>query len=192
MRQKYSSAIASLIAGAMRQHYLSKHFTSKKNRPGLYIWDLDGTLSDGRHRLHLLPKPDEAHRTEAWDAFSMAAFGDLPLSDNISLCNELAAAGYRILILTGRSDVSQDITMKWLKLHGVKYHEIIMRSKDDHRKDIEFKGQILEALLNQYPFRIHAAFDDLEHVCKFIRSLGITCYQVAHYDTPKLHEQEHK
>lgn len=192
MRKEYSEVINTLIAGAMERHHASRHHTSGCNRPGLYIWDLEGTLSDGRHRLNLLPKTEEAHVTTAWEAFNLASGADLPLSDNISLCNQLYRDGYRILILTGRSDVSKEITLKWLKMHNVQYHEIIMRSNDDHRKDIEFKGQILDVLLNQYPFRIMGAFDDLEHVCKFIRGMGITCYQVAHYDTPKLHEQERK
>ncbi|WPJ55686.1 hypothetical protein RCIP0095_00036 [Klebsiella phage RCIP0095] len=41
------------------------------------IFDLDGTLSNGNHRLHLLPKKD-LHLTESWTAFNMAAGGDAP------------------------------------------------------------------------------------------------------------------
>lgn len=46
------------------------------------IFDLDGTLSNGNHRLHLLPKKD-LHLTESWTAFNMAAGGDAPITDTI-------------------------------------------------------------------------------------------------------------
>ena len=188
MRLNYRLTLDTLYVNAHGDEY-------RRLRPryeGLYIWDLDGTLSDGRHRLHLLPAPEYAHITQSWDEFNMASIADLPLTDNIRLCNQLYKDGYQILILTGRSAVSREVTEKWLKLHNVSYDALLMRDIEDHRKDTEFKGQILNELLVQYPGRINAAFDDLEHVCKFIRGLGITCYQVAHYDTPKLHEQERK
>ncbi len=36
---------------------------------GIVIVDLDGTLSDGMHRLHLLPTKD-LHLTESWSEFN--------------------------------------------------------------------------------------------------------------------------
>lgn len=145
-----------------------------------YIWDLDGTLSDGRHRLHLLPKKDEAHLTYSWDKFNLAAGEDLPFLDNIRLMNELYQFGKRIVILTGRSDVAKHITEKWLWEHGCNFNQLIMRPASDHRRDIEFK----EAKLKEIGLeRIVACFDDLEHVAKHIRSLGVTCHLVTHYYT---------
>lgn len=147
-----------------------------------YIWDLDGTLSDGRHRLHLLPKKDEAHLTYSWDKFNLAAGEDLPFLDNIRHMNDLYQFGKRIVILTGRSDVAKHITEKWLWEHGCNFNQLIMRPASDHRRDIEFK----EAKLKEIGLeRIVACFDDLEHVAKHIRSLGVTCHLVTHYDTDK-------
>lgn len=146
------------------------------------VFDLDGTLADGQARLHLLPKPQDAHQTFAWDAFNLAAVDDLPLQDNIDLCNLLGLT-HRIIILTGRSAVAKDITLAWLDKHGVNYDNLIMRGQDDHRKDIEFK----EAILNPIKDNILCAFDALEHVAKHLRGLGITCHLVTHYDTPKVH-----
>lgn len=37
----------------------------------IVIFDLDGTLADGTHRLHLLPK-DNYNETWAWKPFNMA------------------------------------------------------------------------------------------------------------------------
>lgn len=144
-----------------------------------YVFDLDGTLSDGRHRLHLLPSKDIANRTDSWDAFNLAADGDMPILDNIRLMNELYQFGKRIIILTGRSDVAKHLTIKWLWEHGCNYNDIIMRPASDHRRDIEFKEEKLKEVGLE---RIVACFDDLEHVAKHIRKLGVTCHLVTHYD----------
>lgn len=41
----------------------------------IVVCDLDGTLSDGTHRLHLLPT-ENLHLTESWREFNRAAAGD--------------------------------------------------------------------------------------------------------------------
>nr|DAD80228.1 MAG TPA: hypothetical protein [Caudovirales sp. ctTqA28] len=153
-----------------------------------YVFDLDGTLSDGRHRLHLLPSKDTAHRTEAWDAFNLAADKDLPFIDNIRLMNELFQFGKKIIILTGRCAVAKEVTEKWLWEHGCNYNQLIMRPVDDHRRDIEFKEEVLRDIGLD---RIVACFDDLEHVAKHIRSLGVTCHLVTHYDDSHVGVSQH-
>lgn len=144
-----------------------------------YVFDLDGTLSDGSGRLHLLPDAANRNNTHSWDDFNMAADKDLPILPNIQLMNDLFQFGKRIVILTGRSDVSKTITEKWLWEHGCNFNHLIMRSRDDHRKDTDYKTEKLQEIGMH---RIVACFDDLEHVAKHIRSLGITCHLVTHYD----------
>lgn len=151
------------------------------------VWDLDGTLADGQHRLHLLPAFEDRGNTHAWTAFNMASDKDLPIQDNIDLCNILGMT-HRIIILTGRSAVAKDVTTKWLDDHGVNYDHLIMRGEDDHRVDVDFKESILKPMSSH----ILCAFDDLEHVAEHIRSLGITCHLVTKYHTPKLHQQDHR
>ncbi|QGH45102.1 polynucleotide 5' kinase/3' phosphatase [Ralstonia phage Reminis] len=153
-----------------------------------YIFDLDGTLSDGRHRLHLLPAKEDAHKTQAWDAFNLAAGDDLPFLDNIRLMNELYQFGKKIIILTGRSDVAKHITEKWLWEHGCNFNQLIMRPADDHRRDIEFKEEALKFIGLE---RIAACFDDLEHVAKHMRKLGLTCHLVTHYDEKCVSTSQH-
>lgn len=143
------------------------------------IWDLDGTLACDKHRLHLLPKPEDAGRTEGWLAFNMEAGKDAPIQDNINLMRTNAEGGYLTVILTGRSDDALEITREWLRAHEVPYTFLIMRPKGDHRKDVEFKEEKLREIGLD---RILCCFDDLEHVVKHIRSLGVTCHQVTHYD----------
>lgn len=144
------------------------------------VFDLDGTLADGRHRLHLLPTKDY-DKTESWIEFNLAAAGDLPFWDNIELCNLFALSGdYNVVILTGRSDVARDITEGWLDKHGVQYNELVMRSQTDNRKDTVIKEEYLRSIGLE---NILCCFDDLPHVAYHLRSLGLTCHLVTHYDT---------
>ena len=64
------------------------------------IFDLDGTLSNGNHRLHLLPKKD-LHLTESWTAFNMAAGGDAPITDTIRVMEAMRAAGFIVFARSG-------------------------------------------------------------------------------------------
>lgn len=143
----------------------------------IVIFDLDGTLADGRHRLHLLPTKDY-HLTESWTEFNLAAMDDAPIKDNIQLCNALHRH-YYIIILTGRSDVARDITARWLQLHGVQYSELIMRSQSDNRKDVAIKEEYLRHIGLD---KILCCFDDLPHVAYHMRGLGLTCHLVTHYE----------
>lgn len=151
------------------------------------IFDLDGCLSDGKHRLHLLPPYEKRGDTNAWVEFNLASGSDLPIQDNIDLLNILALT-HRIVILTGRGAVAKDVTLEWLDKHGVNYDNIIMRGENDHRPDVEYKESILKPMKDH----IVCCFDDLEHVAKHIRSLGITCHLTTHYEAPLLHQRDHR
>lgn len=160
------------------------HLSANK---GVVIVDLDGTLSDGTHRLHLLPTKD-LHLTESWREFNGAAIGDSPIQNTIDVVNALWKAGMLVIILTGRSDEVETDTMIWLDRHRVKYDYMIMRRASDNRKDTVIKEEVLRAIGMKH---IVCAFDDSPNVIKHFRSLGITTYQVTEYDKPHSHLQSH-
>lgn len=143
------------------------------------VWDLDGTLACGKHRLHLLPTKDY-DVPSSWDSFNLACVDDAPIQDNIDLLRSQFACGFHIVILTGRSDVAAQQTKDWLRKHMVPYGRLIMRGYDDSNTDVTFKEARLRAI---GPQNILCAFDDLEHVAKHMRGMGITCHLVTHYDT---------
>lgn len=151
------------------------------------IVDYDGTLSDGSHRLHLLPTKD-LHLTESWSEFNRAAINDTPIQNTIDIINGLWVSGFAVVVLTGRSDEVYEDSVKWLYDHGVKYDHIIMRRADDNRKDTIIKEEVLRAIGLE---NIVCAFDDSPSVVPFMRSLGITTYQVTEYDKPHSHLQSH-
>ncbi|AFQ22513.1 putative polynucleotide 5' kinase/3' phosphatase [Pectobacterium phage PhiM1] len=109
----------------------------------------------------------------------MASVDDLPFTDNIELCNALERAGYYIVVLTGRSDVAWDVTVKWLVDNGAQFNALVMRSQSDNRKDTVIKEEYLRSIGLE---NILCCFDDLPHVAYHLRSLGLTCHLVTHYE----------
>lgn len=154
---------------------------------GVVIVDLDGTLSDGSHRLHLLPTKD-LHLTESWSEFNRAAQFDAPIQNTIDIVNGLWVSGFSVVILTGRSDEVETETIMWLDKHRVKYDYMIMRRASDNRKDTIIKEEVLRAIGLE---NIVCAFDDSPSVIPFMRSLGITTYAVTEYEKPHAHLQSH-
>ena len=159
------------------------------NRKHIVVFDLDGTLANGRHRNHLVPKPEDAHSTYAWDKHNLEADKDEPIQDTIDVCNALYEAGYEIVILTGRCDVSAALTVLWLDKYGVKYDRLLMRPREDHRPDTLFKE---EALLLLGLDDILCCYDDLEHVATMMRGLGLTCYLVNKYNTKRVNNTDNE
>lgn len=154
----------------------------------IVIFDLDGTLADGRHRLHALPKksPEEPR---SWDEFNRLSIHDTPIYDNIEICNALYADDKEIVILTGRNEIAREDTVEWLRIHDVHYDRLIMRGYDDARKDIYTKE---EAIKQIGVWNVLCAFDDLPHVVKHLRGMGITTYQVTeHEDETRVDLQSH-
>lgn len=154
---------------------------------GVVIMDLDGTLSDGSHRLHMLPTKD-LHLTESWREFNKAAKDDAPIENTIKVANALWESGMCVIILTGRSDEVAHDTYLWLRRHNVMFDYMIMRRAIDNRKDTVIKQEVLEEIGLE---NIVCAFDDSPSVIAHFRSLGITTYQVTEYDKPHSHLQSH-
>ncbi len=49
-----------------------------------------------------------------------------PMKTRISQVNKFYDEGHTIVLYTGRSSETRNLTTKWLKQHNVKYHELIM------------------------------------------------------------------
>lgn len=143
----------------------------------IVIFDYDGTLSDGTHRLHLLPCKDQ-HLTSSWILFNAACVGDIPIRNTIDVMNAMYTAGFHVIILTGRSDGVRNESVQWLKDNGALYHQLEMRKSDDNRKDTVIKEEFLRSLGLE---KIVACWDDSPSVIAHFRSLGLTVYQVCDY-----------
>ena len=141
----------------------------------IVLCDLDGTLSDTRHRERFVrQKPRD------YDSFFAAAGDDEPIRPVIEVVNALARAGYEIHITTGRRDDTREVTKRWLEEHGVTYHRLMMREFHDHTPDDVLKRQWFESHYN--PTDVLCVLEDRNRVVKMRRELGVTCLHVAEGD----------
>ena len=141
----------------------------------IYVFDMDGTLALVDHRRALVrgDKPD-------WHSFNKASLLDPPNEAVANVLRALFAAGYRIWIVSGRSDVAELETRGWLTKHAIPFHQLLMRSASDSRADHVLKREW--ALKYRFGDTVLAVFDDRNSVVQMWRELGITCFQVADGD----------
>lgn len=145
----------------------------------LFIFDLDGTLADIRHRRHLVEG-----ETKDWRGFFAACVDDAPMTSVIRTLQELRSAACDVWVWSGRSDEVREDTMRWIERHGVidgrtKRFQIRMRPAGDHQPDEKLKATWLESLAQCDRRRLVAIFEDRDRMVKLWRDNGIQCYQVA-------------
>ena len=137
-----------------------------------YIFDLDGTLADDSHRWHYV------ERSNDWDSYYAACSADKPIEHVVAIARSLLAAGYRLAIVTGRSEQIRRETEAWLLAHGVLYDVLIMRKRGDRRLNSELKVSALHELRSRGYLPL-MAFDDLEPAVQAWRAAGLPCAQVS-------------
>ncbi len=142
-----------------------------------YLFDIDGTLANGRHRLHHIEKAPKD-----WDAYFAACGDDEPITHIVELARELHAPFWTAIVLvSGRSDVCRAETEAWLKRHNIPYDAVYMREAGDHTDDDKLKIQMLAQIRND-GYEVIMAFDDRNRVVQAWRNAGVPCAQVAEGD----------
>ena len=137
----------------------------------IVIVDIDGTLSDSRHREPLI-------ETHGWDAFHAASPADAPIETVITL---LRHGSHSIWALTGRPEKYRAITNRWLVEHDVPIDLLLMRPDNDYRSAADVKRDLLlfqfqdEATIRD---RVVFALEDNAKVVEVLRGLGILTLQV--------------
>lgn len=150
------------------------------NQVPLYIFDLDGTLANCEHRVHLLDEKDDPDR---WRKFYADCCWDQPINPVIKVMDKLNMFA-DVQIWTGRSDEVREKTISWLVEHtGFMQHDIknalVMRQAGDHRPDHELKREWLDQLSVYDRKRISVVFEDRDRVVAMWREAGVPCFQVA-------------
>ena len=139
------------------------------------VFDLDGTLADASHRLHLINGAKKR-----WPEFFKACVDDAPIDDVILTLRTFCGAGFVTVIASGRSDEVRKETEGWLARYRIPYHLLLMRKAGDYRADHIVKREMLDGPLNEYD--IVAVFDDRDQTVRMWREAGIRCYQVSYGD----------
>ncbi|AXK36993.1 hypothetical protein DVA86_00930 [Streptomyces armeniacus] len=128
------------------------------------MFDLDGTLSDTRHRLHYVESSPRD-----WDAFFRAADDDPPLPAGVALAREWAES-CELSYVTGRPERCRRATLRWLGEQGLPTGELWMRGAADRRPARVTKLKLLERLAARRTVAV--VVDDDEQVCAAYRRAG--------------------
>ena len=142
----------------------------------IVIFDLDGTLALIDDRRDLATKDNGKFD---WDVF----FNpdninlDLPNVPVIQMANILHKQGFRIFILSGRSDVTHQATVNWLNDNGIWWDHLVMRPQNHlYLPDNDLKQMWLDSIGKD---NVAMVFDDRNQVVDMWRQNGLTCFQVA-------------
>lgn len=138
-----------------------------------YLFDIDGTIADCSHRIHLIQK-----QPKDWRTFFAFVRNDAPIPHIIELARHLAVADMKIVYVSGRSEECRGHTEEWLERHGLPDGPLYMRREGDHRDDDIIKIELL-AMVREAGYDPIMAFDDRNRVVAAWREAGIPCAQVA-------------
>lgn len=152
----------------------------------LYIFDLDGTLADIRHRRHFVTRSDDPTRLRRkpdWGAFHAACVNDTPIQPVIDTLHILHCSDVDVWIWSGRMDTVRTETQDWVMKHvGLGFgpwFQLKMRPANDYIPDDQLKESWLHAMDPEDRARLVMVFDDRQRVVDMWRRNGVVCAQIA-------------
>lgn len=125
------------------------------------IVDIDGVVSDARARQHFLER-----RPKDWRSFFDAA-GEDPLIVELAVLLRLLDPVLRIVLLTGRPERVQGLTIAWLDRNRVRWDALAMRDGGNYGASTEFKRGVLHRLRAAGFEPVLALDDDDRNVAMF-------------------------
>lgn len=141
------------------------------------VFDIDGTLADGEHRMHLI----RGEGKRDWKTFFAKSVEDPPHHE-IQWLNHIMADrdDVELVVLTARPEKRRTVTEQWLIEHDIHYKELILKTDDEEERrvpDQDFKERILDKMIAQgrKPYMV---FEDRNSVVDMWRKRGIKCLQV--------------
>lgn len=136
----------------------------KTHLPEAIIVDVDGTL---------------AHMNGKRSPYDWADVGEDSCDPIVKgIVNKFYNGGTDVIIVSGRSDICQNETVKWLHENCVEYTHLFMRGDGDNRKDTEVKKEIyFEEIYNR--FNVVRVLDDRPCVVRLWHSLGLNVISFA-------------
>lgn len=133
------------------------------------IVDLDGTLCDVRHRVHL--------STTDKEAFNVAMFED-PINHWCLEIIKKFAKTHEILIVSTRKEMYRWITSHWLKANKVPYHQLYLRGNEDLKKNWQVKEDIYNECIKEN-YLVEFVLEDRKGATEMWRKNGLICLQCA-------------
>ena len=148
----------------------TEHFKS------VIIVDLDGTLSNNDHRVHLAQE-------KKWEEFHEGISFDLPVDPVATMISEFSGIGYEIIAVTGRPEKYRSATEQWLADFDINIDEVLMRPHDNWESDHELKIKIAAEYFGEHAKDIVLlVIDDRDRVVEAWRENGYFCLQPQNGD----------
>jgi len=143
-------------------------------RVPVFLVDIDGTIADSTHRLHLI-----ANHPKKWDEFFEACDQDPVVRQVLEVVIGLYVE-YEVLFITGRPEKIRAKTEKWLREVWFAEPKVLMRPEGDHRDDTVVKLELWQKFKAEHPdWEVEGVFEDRPRVCRMWREQGFTVYQLS-------------
>lgn len=148
----------------------------------MILFDLDGTIADDAHRVHLIKKTKRG--TAPWKKYNALCFADTPIRP-VALLLNLLRWHTRCAIWSARCESTRETTVDWLSRHvfingpgsatwnnpqALGHVPLRLRAVDDHRSSIALKSEWAESW-NGEP--IELVFEDHAEIAAMWRARGI-------------------
>jgi hypothetical protein len=143
---------------------------TNKQTGTIIVFDIDGVLSDGRHREHYLESSPKD-----WVSFFAMLTDDAPITSGIDRLMQMLPLK-RCVLLSGRPEHTRAATTAWLHNSGVSDVPIYLRRNHDYRPASLFKLEVLAGLGG--PQEVGLVIDDDEQVVAALTAAG---YRVEHF-----------
>lgn len=132
-------------------------------KPWAFLFDLDGTT------FHMGDKRSPyAHNVDVDD----------PDEIILDLVARLQESGLEAVAMSGREEVTRDLTLTALEENGVVPDALFMRANKDMRKDSIIKTELFDRHVRDN-WDVRFVLDDRNQVVEMWRAMGIKCLQVA-------------
>lgn len=165
---KRSNSVGEKVIRGMYNQFLRKQekYISDPRLPLTIMCDIDGTLAlmNGRG-------PYDTEKCES----------DLVNPPVLSVLEHYAAAGYKIVLCSGRKSEFREHTERWLKTNSIPYDYLFMRFVGDDRNDAIVKEELFDQNIRG-KFNVLFVLDDRDRVVNKWRDMGLCVFQVADGD----------
>ena len=142
-------------------------------RKKIIISDLDGTLSDYKHRVKYYNEKD-------YFSFNVKGIDDPPIEDVCNILRNCKTMDTEVVIMTARDEQHREATQKWLRNYDIPFDMLLMRPSDDNRYDDEVKRTLFKNFFETKD--VWFVIEDRQICVDMWRELGLTCLQPASGD----------
>jgi len=148
-------------------------------RPAIIV-DLDETLADTRHRMHVVTGRD--YNADDYEIYYRNLEKDEVYPHIWRLVLSMAKT-HEIIFMTGRPEKYRDQTHKWIwrKTGLIPYDTLFMRPHDTLECDTKIKAMLYEKHVKP-KWTVEFVLEDRTKVVKMWRELGLPCLQVQQSD----------